>query len=155
MLLSDIKHWPQRHEADCLVACAAMVLSYLGIQRDYRYLINLLETMAVGTPFSNLRKLRSALGVHVTIDRDSSVSTFEAVLDSGLPIIVAVDSDVSAIWPYYHHHAVVVVGYNDVAVFINNPAAGDAPQEVEMDTFLWAWSRRDYEYAIISLTEHT
>ena len=35
----------------------------------------------------------------------------------------------------------------------NNPAVDDAPQAVAIDTFLWAWSRRDYEYAVIRLME--
>jgi hypothetical protein len=46
---------------------------------------------------------------------------------------------------------VVIVGFNEHEVYVNNPAVEDAPQTIEMNTFLWAWSRRDYEYAVIRL----
>ncbi len=153
MLLSDIKNWRQQREADCLVACTAMVLDYLGIHREYSWLTRILQTTEIGTPFRNVTKLHSAIGISVRTDINGSLAAFAAVLDLGLPVIVAVDSDDVGIWPYYHHHAVVVIGFDNDTVFINNPAANDAPQEVALETFLWAWSQRDYEYAIISLTE--
>ncbi len=153
MLLSDIRHWRQEREADCLVACAVMVLEYLGIYRGYSWLGKALQTTAIGTPFRNLTNLHNILGVHVIVDIDGALSDFETVLDLGLPIIVAVDSDDANIWPYYQNHAVVVAGFNKETIFINDPATQEAPQEVALKTFLWAWSRRDYQYAVISLTE--
>ena len=86
MLLSNFRHWRQRREADCLVACTAMVLDYIEIHREYNWLAKVL-------------------------------SDFETVLDSGLPIIVAVDSDASNVWPYYENHAVVIVGFNKETIF--------------------------------------
>jgi ABC-type bacteriocin/lantibiotic exporter with double-glycine peptidase domain len=130
-----------------------MVLDYLGVHREYNWLARVLQTKTIGTPFHNLANLHSTLGVHVLMAVDGSLFDFDTVLDSGLPIILAVDSNVGNIWPYYENHAVVIVGFNKETVFINNPAVQEAPQEVTLKNFLWAWSRRDYQYAIISLTE--
>ena len=117
MLLSNFRHWRQRREADCLVACTAMVLDYIEIHREYNWLAKVLQTKAIGTPFHNLANLRNPLGVHVLTAIDGSLSDFETVLDSGLPIIVAVDSDASNVWPYYENHAVVIVGFNKETIF--------------------------------------
>ena len=153
MLLSNIANRSQRAEADCLVACCQMVLDYLGIQRNYEWLIKMLETTEIGTPFSNIEKLKERLGVAIERAEQGTLTTFAPYLESGLPVIVAVDADQPDLWPHYPHHAVVVVGFSADEVYVNNPAAGDAPQAVAIDTFLWAWSRRDYEYAVIRLVE--
>jgi len=42
-----------------------MVLDYLGIRREYGWLSRVLETTAIGTPFSHLEKLKDALGVGI------------------------------------------------------------------------------------------
>jgi ABC-type bacteriocin/lantibiotic exporter with double-glycine peptidase domain len=155
VLLSNLRHRQQRREADCLVACVAMVLAYLGIQRGYEWLSNVLETTAIGTPFFHVAKLRDALGVTIELGEQGGLATFESLLDLGLPIIVAVHSDEIDLWPHYPNHAVVVVGFSAEQVYVNNPGVADAPQEVAINTFLWAWSQRDYEYAVIRLTEES
>jgi ABC-type bacteriocin/lantibiotic exporter with double-glycine peptidase domain len=151
VLLFNFAHRRQRFETDCLVACAAMVLAYLGINRSDEWLIKLMETTAIGTPFSNIDRLKAALGLGIERGNWATVTTFEAFLEEGLPIIVAVDSDVPAYWPHYRNHAVVVVGFNADEVYINNPAVANAPEVVDMNTFLWAWSQRGYEYAVVRL----
>jgi hypothetical protein len=35
MSLLAVSHWKQRRQADCLVACAAMVLEYLQVPVSY------------------------------------------------------------------------------------------------------------------------
>lgn len=153
MLLSNIANRPQRTEADCLVACCQMVLDYLGIQRTHEWLSKVLETTDIGTPFSNLNNLKARLGVVIERAEQGTLTTFALYIASGLPVIVAVDADQPDLWPHYAHHAVVVVGFSAAEVYVNNPAVDDTPQTVAIDTFLWAWSRRDYEYAVIRLAE--
>jgi ABC-type bacteriocin/lantibiotic exporter with double-glycine peptidase domain len=127
VLLSNIKNRQQRREADCLVACVAMVLDYLGIQRDDDWMSKVLGTTAIGTPFSNVGKLKAALGVGIEQGENGTLATFEPLLEGGLPVIVAVDTDQLDQWPYYRNHAVVVVGFSVDEVYVNNPAVGDAP----------------------------
>lgn len=63
------------------------------------------------------------------------------------------NADIATEWPYYRDHAVVVVGFDDVHVFINDPAQVEAPLAVDIDTFLLAWANRNYEYAVMRLAE--
>lgn len=58
-MLLPLRNLRQRQQADCLVACAAMVLDYLGIAPTYEWLLRLLGTAEPGTPFSNLERLRT------------------------------------------------------------------------------------------------
>lgn len=151
MLLSNFTHRQQRFEADCLVACAAMVLEYLGIHCSDEWISRLLGTSEIGTPFSNMDRLEAALGLMIERDEWATLMTFESFLETGLPIIVAVDSDAPDQWPYDQNHAVVVVGFSAAEVYVNNPAAVAAPEIVDVNTFLWAWSRREYAYTVIRL----
>jgi ABC-type bacteriocin/lantibiotic exporter with double-glycine peptidase domain len=51
MLLSGVSNWRQPVEADCLVACVAMVFDYLAVPVHYQRLRQLPGTTEVGTPF--------------------------------------------------------------------------------------------------------
>jgi ABC-type bacteriocin/lantibiotic exporter with double-glycine peptidase domain len=152
VLLSNITHQQQRRESDCLISCSQMVLAYLGIPCTYEWLSKTLETTAIGTPFFHVEKLGEALGVVVATGVHATLAQFEPLLESGLPVLATVDSDAAQYWPHYANHVVVIVGFNDHEVYVHNPALDKAPQIIEMNTFLWAWSRRDYEYAVIRLT---
>src|SRR4051794_37652576 len=67
MSLLAVSHWKQRRQADCLVACAAMILEYLQVPVNYDRLTRLLRTMPIGTFFRNLRYLEAGLGLSVTV----------------------------------------------------------------------------------------
>lgn len=151
MLLLGLKH-RQQTQSDCLAIC--IVLEYLGIPCDYKRLLRILGTTSDGTPFSNLNRLATALNLSVAYNRNQETLTvFTDHIRIGLPIIVAVQT-----WPlpYWHQlntdHAVVVVGLDSEDIFIYDPYFATAPQVVELDSFLTAWSERDYEYAVIGLT---
>lgn len=151
MLLNNIGHWRQRYEDDCLVACAKMVLAYLGIEKSENWLWQHLRSGLI-TPFSNLEKLAEVLGLRVELGawRDD-VTLFGPYLETGLPVLVAVDADVASEWPYDKHHAVVVIGFDDTHVYVHDPAQAETPFAIDAETFLLAWSRREYEYAVIRL----
>jgi len=150
VLLNNFTVWRQQHADDCLVACCKMVLAYLGIDKDENWLWRRLVSRNV-TPFSSLTKLGEELGLQIEIAYDGDLTTFEPYIESGLPIIVAVDADIAKSWPYEQHHAIVVVGFTDHSIFVHDPAQSEMPLEIESGTFMLAWSRRDYEYAIIRL----
>ncbi|MEZ4866647.1 MAG: hypothetical protein R3C14_35335 [Caldilineaceae bacterium] len=128
-----------------------MVLEYLGIYRSHEWLSRLLDSTEIGTPFSNIDRLDAALGLVIERGEWATLTAFASFLEDGLPIIVAVDSDAPDQWPYCQNHAVVVVGFTPAEIYVNNPAVNEAPEIVDVNTFLWAWSRRDYEYAVIRL----
>lgn len=150
MLLGGIKNWRQQHEDDCLVACCKQVLDSLVIYRSETWLWRQLSSGGV-TPFPNIANLADVLGIVVEIHTDGALNRFEPYIESGLPIIVAVDADDPRDWPYVRHHAVVVIGFDSEYVFVNDPAQAETGLAVEINTFLLAWSRRDYDYAVIRL----
>ena len=76
MLLLNFVHRQQRHESDCLVACAEMVLNHLGIQLSYLRLAKLLRAGPSFTPFSNLRFLAS-LHLSITLGEQGDTALFE------------------------------------------------------------------------------
>jgi hypothetical protein len=59
MLLSGISNRRQPVEADCLVACVAMVLDYLAMPVNYQRLRQTLGTTEAGTPFPHVDRLRA------------------------------------------------------------------------------------------------
>ena len=152
MLLDNFRHWQQQHEDDCLVACCKMVLDYLGITKSEAWLWHRLSSGDV-TPFPTVAKLADELGLTVEVAYWGSLTTFGAYIESGLPILVAVNADDPKDWPYVSNHAVVVIGFDDQHVFVHDPAQPETPLEISIASFLLAWSNRDYEYAVIRLAQ--
>jgi ABC-type bacteriocin/lantibiotic exporter with double-glycine peptidase domain len=149
--LSNVR---QRQQADCLVACAAMVLQYLYIPFDYDQLVSQFGTISAGTPFSRIDWLKAW---RLTVVRgEGTLELLEEYLELGLPIIVAVRT-----WAFPHwqaqdtEHAVVVVGIDAMDIYLNDPAVDEAPQKITHRAFLAAWGDRDYEYAVIGLEDFT
>ena len=64
-ILLPVPHRIQRRQADCLAACVAMVLEYLGRPVDYARLITVLGIQDFGAPSSNIRRL-AKLGLAVS-----------------------------------------------------------------------------------------
>jgi hypothetical protein len=138
-----------------------MVLDYLALPVNYQRLRQLLGTTEAGTPFPNLDRLR-ARGLFVERGR-GTVETLWSHLTIGLPIIVAVRTDSLPHWinrtdladeEKATDHAVVVVGLDDQQVYVNDPDFAQAPQVIERNEFLLAWSDRDYAYAVIGLEDY-
>ena len=108
MPLLAVSHRKQEQQADCLAACAAMILDYLQVRVDYRRLIRLLRIRAYGAAFSNLRLLES-LGLRVEIGR-GDLETLRSIIEMGSPVIVALDTAYLSYWAEKTDHAIVVVG---------------------------------------------
>lgn len=108
-LILRAPHLQQPAPGECLPACAAMVLTYLGIRVNYRQLLRLLQTQAgYGTPFSNIRSL-AKLNVTVTY-KQGQLPDLQRLLQAGAPILVPVQTRELPHWFEDTSHAVVVVG---------------------------------------------
>lgn len=160
MLLSGLSHRQQPVEADCLVACVAMVLDYLAVPVNYPRLRRLLGTSEAGTPFHHVDRLR-VQGFFVERGQGDT-ETLWSHLTTGLPVIVALRTDDLIYWikridirdeEKATDHAVVVVGLDEQTVYVNDPDFEQAPKMIELDEFLLAWLERDYEYVVIGLEE--
>lgn len=145
-ILLPVPHHTQRQQADCLAACAAMILEHLGQQVDYPRLLTLLDVQNFGAPSSNIRRL-AHLGVSVDFG-PGTLADLERHLFQGRPCIVFVRTGELSYWSEDTGHAVVLVGLTQDAVLLNDPAFAQAPQRVAIDEFLLAWLDFDYDYAV-------
>lgn len=149
MQLLPVLHRRQKQQADCLAACAAMVLDYLHVPIPYERLVRLLQVDAIGTPFRNLRQLQQ-LGLSIHIGA-GSVQSLRDRLEEGLPSIVAVDTAQLSYWDEATDHAIVVVGMDEQQVYVNDPDGADAPQSISLAAFELAWLEKDYLCAVVRL----
>lgn len=147
MSLLAVSHRIQRQQADCLAACAAMVLEHFHVLVSYERLLRLLGVRSYGTSFSSLRKLES-LGLSVLITQ-GDIASLRQHLEGGSPVIAAVNTAPLPYWDDDTAHAVVVVGLEQDMVLINDPEFEQAPRAVPLNAFLLGWLEHDYRYAVL------
>jgi uncharacterized protein YvpB len=126
-----------------------MILDFIGHGVDYLQLLQLLRIRSYGAPAGNIRLL-TQLGLTV----DYSVSDIEGLyrqLNDGQPVIVFLRTGDLPYWKHQTDHAVVVVGFDDVAqsIYLNDPYFDVAPIVVPQGYFELAWLERDYYFATI------
>lgn len=142
-----VPHLEQLQQSDCLAACAAMVLAYLGEDVDYRRLLTLLDIGSYGAPRRNIIRL-ARLGVDV-VYREANVALLLDTLRHGEPVIAFVDTGELSYWTEVTNHAVVVIGAEGDFVLINDPAVDEGAMPVQIAEFELAWLNADYACAII------
>jgi ABC-type bacteriocin/lantibiotic exporter with double-glycine peptidase domain len=145
-----VLHQKKGHETDCLAACAAMILSHLGIKVNYRQLLRLLEVdPLLGAFSSNITRLEQ-LSVNVEYGDHADLPKIEQHLSQGQPVITFVDTGELPYWNERTFHAVVVVGIDEQFLYLNDPAFDEAPQIVGRGDFELAWIEQDERYAVIT-----
>lgn len=142
--LLPVPHRTQRQQADCLAACAAMVLEYLGRPVDYARLVTLLGIRDFGAPSPNIRRLAN-LGLSVVFTQGTLDDLVTHVRH-----IVFLRTGELPYWTEDTGHAAVLVGMDSQTVYLNDPAFTNAPQSVSHGDFLLAWLEFDYDYAVIT-----
>lgn len=149
-VLLSTPHHQQQADGDCLAACAAMVLAHLGRPQPYADLLQLLGVQPFGAPARNILRL-SQLNLTVSYSQ-TDLSGLITMLDQGQPVIVFVRTGELPHWRYSTDHALVVVGYDDDQVWVNDPdrSAAESPLAVPRPDFELAWLERDYFYALIT-----
>src|SRR5688500_6588908 len=90
MPLLSVSHRQQIRQADCLAACAAMIMDYLHVPVNYGRLLRLLRVEPIGTSFQNLRHLDS-LGLSVRLG-EGTIEQLQMHLDNGLPEVAFVNT---------------------------------------------------------------
>lgn len=145
LVILPVQHVRQRAGGECVAACAAMVLGYMGIEVDYDRLKDLLRVNWFGTPFFRLRELEQ-LGITVVYKQGLLRELHEHLLENR-PCIAFVHTSELPYWSLSTDHAVVVVGVDDKQVYLNDPEFPDAPIPVSIGDFDLAWLERDELYA--------
>lgn len=149
-VLLSVPHFEQSRDGTCLPACLQMVLSFWGDEETEARLIQQLGTKRYGTPISNAKRLRDkGYDVHVG---PLTRSDLESYLTNGRPIIARVWTLMLDYWQTVTSHVVVVVGYDDDFVFVNDPAMATAPIPVLWDAFLAAWAEYDETAVVLAKT---
>jgi ABC-type bacteriocin/lantibiotic exporter with double-glycine peptidase domain len=146
--LLPVPHQQQQSDGDCLAACAAMVLNYLNSSIDYTELQRLLKIKPYGAPASNIRLLVQ-LNLSVTYSV-TDMTGIESMLEQGHPVIVFVRTSELPYWSYGTDHALLVVGYGEANIYVNDPNFTNAPIAVPRGDFELAWLERDYYYALVT-----
>lgn len=150
--LLPVSHQRQRANADCLAACAVMVLDYIERPCPYQRLLRLLDVKSFGAPSSNVLRL-TELGVSANYT-SGSLESLEHHISLGQPAIVFLDTAELPYWPEAVFHTVVVVGMDDENVYVNDPAFDEAPQAITWGDFDLAWIEEGYYYAVIDADFH-
>jgi len=125
-----------------------MVLDYLDVEIPYSRLLQLLRVKSFGAPASNIRLLEQ-LSLTASY-RVTNMAGLEGLLASGQPVIVFVRTGELPYWNYQADYALVVVGFDEEHIFVNDPYFDEAPIPVPRGDFELAWLERDYFYAVIS-----
>lgn len=101
-----------------------MVLAYHDIASDQPNLAHQLQTIPkLGTPRSRLTLLASkTLNV---IYRSGDLSDLQAAVESGVPPIALVRTDQLSYWQETTFHAVVVTGFDEESLFLNDPGSSN------------------------------
>jgi ABC-type bacteriocin/lantibiotic exporter with double-glycine peptidase domain len=148
-ILLPVPHIQQHNSGECLVACAAMLLNYLGISVSYDRLFRLLKVRPlIGTPSSNIREVRK-LRVNV-IYQQGTLAELYTHLAHNQPCIAFVRSGELPYWTMDTDHAVVVVGIDDQSVYLNDPEFPHSPIQVSQGDFDLAWLEWDELYTTFS-----
>lgn len=144
----------QRHNGECLAACAAMLFAYHEINVRYRQLLKLLQIERdVGVPFSQIEHLRQ-LRMNVEQGEYGTLEQLYDWLSKGQPIITAVQTNELPHWRKDTlQHAVVVVGMDSNSVYLNDPGFHESPIQVPIGDFDLAWLEQDERYAVLMLAE--
>ena len=98
-----------QEEADCLAACAAMVLDYIGHPVAYVEILRLLDVGTYGTPAGRIARLATR-DVNVEYG-EGTLARLEALVDGDQPIIALLRTVELPYWQGVDtFHSVVVVG---------------------------------------------
>jgi predicted double-glycine peptidase len=125
-----------------------MVLAYWGQSFTEADLATLLGTRAYGTPISNIQRLESH-GYQVAFG-SLTRGQLQAHLLAERPVIARVWTAMLDYWQAeISSHVVVVVGFDETHVYLNDPAYPDAPQSSVWDGFLAAWAEFDETAGVV------
>jgi ABC-type bacteriocin/lantibiotic exporter with double-glycine peptidase domain len=125
-----------------------MVLAYWGQSVSEAEVAQILGTKAFGTPISNVQRL-SQQDYQVILE-SLTLDQMKGHLQAGRPVISRVWTPMLDYWPHEDtSHVVVVVGFDEARVYLNDPALGEPAQAAEWDSFLAAWAEFDETAVII------
>jgi len=146
------KHYKQELSASCVAAAARMLLDYHGVfDVSEAELRRLLKTKPRGTNLFNLLFLRDEKRwqLDVEIDEGTSSELFAALSLKKIPVIVSVDTAPFPHWEEAASHVVLVMGYDEENVIINEPFFNEGEIKIPIANFLTAWGLNENYMVLI------
>jgi len=128
-----------------------MVLDYFKCPIAYSRLITLLGTCDFGTPAENIVRLEDLNSIIKVTLFHTDVDALQRHLEAGWPVIAFVNTSDLHYWSEATDHALVVVGMDDDAFYVNDPYLNQAPQRVPRIHFELAWFRFDNLCAVVTV----
>ena len=107
-----------------------------------------MNTRVIGTFAEDVIHL-SRLGFVVNLG-SSSLAELKAAINADKPVIAFLHTDALSYWTVGSAHALVVIGYDDASLYVNDPYFDDAPIKVPLDEFMAAWTQTDYLLAVVN-----
>jgi len=126
-----------------------MVLAFYGDLRRESDIATQLGTKPYGTPISAVSRItQDRRYVATTVSLTDML--LKSHLDRGNPIIARVWTAMLSGWTVTTSHVLVVIGYDDEGVFVNDPAFAQHPRFVAWDAFLASWAEFDETSVILT-----
>lgn len=142
-----VPHLRQSHKTTCGAACLAMLLNYWGTMENEQVIWNACKSPRPNskgeyTPTANLVSYVKSKGFQVfhkiaPIDFDARIQVVKDFLIKGLPVIVC--QRISRNSPYGHFR--VVIGYDKINFFVNDPLEDDGGKGIGFKDFLKLWEK--------------
>ena len=144
-----INHRPQEKPTGCLAACAQMALAHIDVAASQRKLNRLFGLTSMGVPWPHVQRLTQwGLRVHLQVGQEVQL---KQAIDQQLPPITFIRTgELTTYWNADLQHAVLLVGYDDTQVYLNDPAFADATQRAPWGEFMLAMLAFNYTYALIT-----
>ncbi len=146
-VLLPVPHFEQSRDGACLPACTRMVLAFWDDERTEIALVTQLKSKPFGTPIFNASRLQE-WRYQVEI-RELDRADLEGSLRQGQPVIARIWTTMLDYWETDTSHVVVVVGFDEGIVYLNDPAFSSGPQTAVWDEFLAAWAEFDETAVLI------
>lgn len=147
--LLSISHLQQHNQSDCLPVAIQMVTNHLGLAISYAELTKLLGTQWFGTPFRHIERLKF-YSLHVSIGY-LGLSEIGNYLEKGIPVISCLHTADLSYWTKASDHVVVVVGIDDIFVYVNDPVLATGHQPIPHAEFELAQLEFDNLCAVLYL----
>jgi ABC-type bacteriocin/lantibiotic exporter with double-glycine peptidase domain len=145
-------HHKQETDVSCLPACARMLLEFHGIAVSERTLCKQLSTKSFGTyPLDVLTLNKTPPGIQARIDFWSLNELLAYIAKNKVPCIVPLWTGPLDYWDGNYPHAVLVTGFDDDRITLNDPFFDENEFNVSIDSFVEAWYL--YDGLVITITK--
>ncbi len=148
-------HHKQEQDSSCIPACVRMMLEFFSIKVSESELRLQLKTKPFGTHIINILTINDEpYGIHSAIEFWSLTELKNYLETSKTPCIVTLWTEFLNHWNSECLHAVVVHGFDDKHVIINDPNFGQKEFYIPFEPFLNSWQINDGLVILLKRTDN-